>query len=236
VIDVRQIFYLDTESIYHRACELREFGDNGNITWRELYEWSADRSGMTAGELEEAVAEALAIPSPAKHGFTIFSIDRQAVVLQDAEESGTCDLTDADDSHMILPVTQFREWLYKWNADPLNRVMDTAEAAAIWGYDQADSVKLLCKQGKVRARKLRRDWIVDRNQPNPRVIPQRKWRFTFEDVQGSLTLGDDGMYTFEWGGSETTLTLTPAERDAFLKDEIRIGRVVNELAHGAGTE
>lgn len=232
---MRQIFYLNTEPLFERACQLRDFGNCGELTWRQWYEAEKLRTGHSAGELEQAVAEALNIPIPARYGFSVYSADKQAVVLQDLEESGACDLTDRSDAHLILPVEQFREWLYKWNADPLNRVMDTAEAAAIWGYDQADSIKRMCSEGKLKARKLTKGWIIDRNQPNPRVTPQRKWFFTHDDVKGSLTLADDGYYEFEWGGLETQFKKTPAERDEFLKDNERIGRLIDQLAHAEVT-
>jgi hypothetical protein len=91
------------------------------------------------------------------------------VIITDLEEAGVCDLNDADDEHHILPVTQFREWLYKWNADPLNRVMGTDEAAAIWGLSQS-WVKQLCLDGKVEARRIGKHWILKRNQPNPKQL------------------------------------------------------------------
>jgi hypothetical protein len=58
---MRQIYYTNTELIFERACALREFGDRGDITWREWYNWKADQTGMKAGELEQAVAEELNI-------------------------------------------------------------------------------------------------------------------------------------------------------------------------------
>lgn len=166
---MRQIFYLPTEPIFERACALREFGDKGDISWREWYNWNSEQTGMKAGELEQAVAEALEIPAPARSGFAVTGIDAETVIITDLEECGTCDLTDADDEYLILPVTQFREWLYKWNGDSLNRVMDTTEAAAIWSYSSADAVKRLCREGKVKCRKLTNGaYILDRNQPNPK--------------------------------------------------------------------
>ena len=167
---MRQIFYINTEAIFQRACAIREFGDNGDISWREWYNYNTDRTRMTSGELEQAIYEVLEIPAPARYGFSVNHIDNETVIIQDLEEANVCDLNDPDDAHLILPVTQFREWLYKWNSDPLNKVMDTQEAAAFWGYSSADSVKRLCREGKVKCRKLTNGtYIIDRNQPNPRM-------------------------------------------------------------------
>lgn len=164
---MRQIFHIDTNKIYERACELRGFGDCGDISWREWYNYETSRTGMTSGEIEQAVWEELNIPAPARHGFAVTMIDEAAVILTDFEETGNCDLSDPSDSHLILPVTQFREWLYNWNKDPLNRVMGTEEAAGIWGLS-ADRIKALCQQGKVKSRRIGKHWIIDRNQPSPK--------------------------------------------------------------------
>jgi hypothetical protein len=166
---MRQIFYIDTNKIFERACELRGFGDNGDLSWREWYNYETSRTRMTSGEIEQAVWEVLEIPAPARHGFVVTMIDDSAVILTDLEENGNCDLLDADDSHLVLPVTQFREWLYNWSKEAVNRVMDTTEASAIWNYSSADVVKRLCREGKVKCRKLTNGtYILDRNQPSPK--------------------------------------------------------------------
>jgi hypothetical protein len=172
---------MDTEPIFKRACELRGFekpddyfyesGTSEKMVnhWRGWYNVNVEQLGWTEGELNIAVAEALEISAPAKSGFGVTGIDADTVILQDLEECNSCDLSDPSDAHMVLPVTQFREWLYKWNADPLNKVMDTTEAASIWGYSSADAVKRLCREGKVKCRKLTNGtYILDRNQRSPR--------------------------------------------------------------------
>jgi hypothetical protein len=167
---MRQIFYMETEAIFERACTLRSFGDKGEITWNEWYNWNVERTRMSSGELEQAVSEVIEIPAPARYGFAVTHIDKETVIITDLEETGNCDLNDTEDSHLILPVTQFREWLYKWNTNPLNKVMDTQEAAAFWGYSSADAVKRLCREGKVKCRKLTNGaYIIDRNQPSPKM-------------------------------------------------------------------
>jgi len=166
---MRQIFYLDTNRIFERACEMRGFGDCGDLSWREWYDFKSSQTGFTDGELERATAELLDIPFPARNGFAVTGIDAQNVILQDLEECNTCDLSDPDDSNMIIPVTQFREWLYNWSKEAVNRVMDTNEAAALWGYSSADAVKRLCREGKVKCKKLTNGtYILDKNQPNPK--------------------------------------------------------------------
>lgn len=52
--------------------------------------------------------------------------------------------------------------------DILDQIMDTKEAAELWGYSSPDSVKQLCQQGKIKAKKLGKVWIIDKNQPNPK--------------------------------------------------------------------
>lgn len=165
---MRQIFFIEsTEPIFKRACELREFGDCGDLRWREWYEWNKERTRFSLGELERAVAEHLNIPFPARDGFSVSEIDGNSLIITDLEEMGSVDLSDLDDEHMILPVTQFREWLYRWNSEPINRVMGTDEAAMLWGLSQT-RVKHLCQQGRLQARLIGRTWILAKNQPNPK--------------------------------------------------------------------
>lgn len=51
--------------------------------------------------------------------------------------------------------------------NPLDRIMGTEEAATKWGLHQ-DSVKRLCREGKVKAILIGRTWVMDKNQPNPK--------------------------------------------------------------------
>jgi hypothetical protein len=164
---MRQLFYIETESIFQKACALRSFGASGDLSWREWYNWNVERTRMSAGELEQAVAEALDITFPARDGFAVTSIDHECVIVTDLEENGNCDLTDPDDEHLVVPVQQFREWLYGWGKKSINRVMGTDEAACLWGLSQ-QRIKVLCSEGKVEARLIGKQWILNRNQPNPK--------------------------------------------------------------------
>lgn len=180
---MRQIFYMETEPIFERACQLRGFDAKPDDhfyeskssermvnTWLGWYNVNVEQTHTTACELEQAIWEALDISVPARHGFGVSGIDKNTFILTDLEESGVCDLNDSSDERMVLPVTQFREWLYKWNSEAVNRVMDTQEAASIWGYSSADAVKRLCREGKVKCRKLTNGtYILDRNQPSPKM-------------------------------------------------------------------
>lgn len=56
---------------------------------------------------------------------------------------------------------------YKERGNPLNEVMGTDEAGKLWGLS-ADHVKKLCADGTVKAVKIGKTWIIDRNQPNPK--------------------------------------------------------------------
>lgn len=49
----------------------------------------------------------------------------------------------------------------------LYNVMGTSEASLKWGLAQ-DYVKRLCREGKVKAYKVGRDWKIDRDQPTPK--------------------------------------------------------------------
>ena len=180
---MRQIFYLDTESIFERACQIRGFDAKPDDhfyesrssermvnSWQDWYNVNVEQTHITASEVEQAVWESLEIPAPARSGFGVSFADTNSIIITDLEEMNVCDLNDSDDEHMVLPVTQFREWLYKWNSEALNRVMDTQEAAAIWGYSSADAVKRLCREAKVKCRKLTNgSYIIDRNQPSPKM-------------------------------------------------------------------
>jgi hypothetical protein len=165
---MKQIFYNNTENIFERACELREFGERGDLSWREWYKYEASRTGMKSGELETAIAETLNIPAPARQGIVVSGIDHETFIITDLEENVNCDLTDADDAYLIAPVNAFREWLHAHNQNPLHQVMGTDEAAALWGYDSSDSIKRLCADGKLEARIIGKTWILKRNQKSPR--------------------------------------------------------------------
>ncbi|EJW14743.1 helix-turn-helix domain-containing protein [Paenibacillus alvei] len=54
-----------------------------------------------------------------------------------------------------------------FNQKALENIMTVEEAAEEWGLAPG-TVKNYCAQGKVQAKKVGRDWAIDRNQPNPR--------------------------------------------------------------------
>jgi len=56
---------------------------------------------------------------------------------------------------------------YKEYGNPLDEIMGTDEAGKLWGLS-ADHVKKLCADGTVKAVKIGKTWIIDRNQPNPK--------------------------------------------------------------------
>lgn len=56
---------------------------------------------------------------------------------------------------------------YKERHHWANAIMDTKEASEQWGLSQ-DHIKKLCREGKVRAKKIGSSWAIDRNQPNPK--------------------------------------------------------------------
>lgn len=45
---------------------------------------------------------------------------------------------------------------------PLNQTIGTSEAADILGLSQ-DHVKLLCRQGKIKSKRIGKTWIIDKN-------------------------------------------------------------------------
>lgn len=50
--------------------------------------------------------------------------------------------------------------------NPLDNIMGAEEAAKIWGTSPG-YVKNMCLHGKLKAVKIGKTWILDRNQPNP---------------------------------------------------------------------
>jgi hypothetical protein len=52
---------------------------------------------------------------------------------------------------------------------PLDDVMGVEEASAVWGLSAA-YIKNLCAAGKVKSKKIGRDWIIDKTQPNPKQV------------------------------------------------------------------
>ncbi|MFS0841316.1 type I-C CRISPR-associated protein Cas8c/Csd1 [Paenibacillus sp. 1P03SA] len=58
---------------------------------------------------------------------------------------------------------------YYSQQNTLHNIMSVEEAAKLWGYENPGSVKNLCSSGKIQASKIGRDWVIVRNQPNPRI-------------------------------------------------------------------
>ena len=177
---MRETFYFpSTEPIFERACQLRGFdpkpddyfyesrqSERMTNTWAGWYNVNTEFS-VTSGELELAFAEIMNIAYPARTGFAINGIDSESVIVTDLEENGNCDLNDPEDERMILPVTQFREWLYNLNKNAVERVMGTDEASTLWGLSQ-QRIKVLCEEGKLESRRIGKHWIINKNQPNPK--------------------------------------------------------------------
>jgi Helix-turn-helix domain len=51
--------------------------------------------------------------------------------------------------------------------DPLDNIMGVEEAAEMWGLAPG-TVKNYCAEGKIKARKIGKTWVIDQNQDNPR--------------------------------------------------------------------
>ena len=51
----------------------------------------------------------------------------------------------------------------------LERVMGVDEASELWNLSPG-YIKNLCAEGMVRAKKIGKTWIIEKNQPNPRMI------------------------------------------------------------------
>lgn len=56
----------------------------------------------------------------------------------------------------------------------LDKIMGVQEAGKLWQL-HPDSVKKLCQEGKLEARVVGRDWILTKDQPNPkkRIVKPR---------------------------------------------------------------
>ncbi|MBV6717176.1 helix-turn-helix domain-containing protein [Paenibacillus chitinolyticus] len=63
---------------------------------------------------------------------------------------------------------------YHTQQHTLRNIMSVDDAAKLWGYENPGSVKNLCRTGKIQATKIGRDWVIDRNQPNPRIIEENE--------------------------------------------------------------
>ncbi|MEW9698013.1 type I-C CRISPR-associated protein Cas8c/Csd1 [Paenibacillus sp. SI8] len=50
----------------------------------------------------------------------------------------------------------------------LHNIMGVEDAAELWGYSNPGTVKNMCAEGKVKATKIGKTWVIDRNQPNPK--------------------------------------------------------------------
>lgn len=48
----------------------------------------------------------------------------------------------------------------------LNQIMGTEEASKLWNLSQ-DYIKHLCQRGELKAIRIGKTWILDKNQPNP---------------------------------------------------------------------
>lgn len=52
------------------------------------------------------------------------------------------------------------------DSDPLNSVIGVDEASELWNLS-AGYIKNLCAEGKIKAKKIGKTWIIDVNHPNP---------------------------------------------------------------------
>ena len=51
--------------------------------------------------------------------------------------------------------------------EPLENIMGAEEASRIWGLS-ASHIKDLAAQRKIKAKKIGKTWVIDRNQTNPK--------------------------------------------------------------------
>jgi hypothetical protein len=49
----------------------------------------------------------------------------------------------------------------------LDNVIGVEEAEKLWGL-KAGTIKNLCAQGKIKAKKIGNTWVIDKNQENPK--------------------------------------------------------------------
>ncbi len=55
----------------------------------------------------------------------------------------------------------------------LDHIMGVEEAGERWGLS-SDHVKLLCREGKVEAKKIGKTWVLVKDQPNPKQREREK--------------------------------------------------------------
>lgn len=50
----------------------------------------------------------------------------------------------------------------------LENIIGVEEASQLWGLSPG-YIKNLCAEGRLKAKKIGKTWIIDKNQPNPRI-------------------------------------------------------------------
>lgn len=56
--------------------------------------------------------------------------------------------------------------------NPLDHIMGTEEASKLWNLSQ-DYIKHLCQKSKLKATRIGKTWVLDKNQTNPKKASEK---------------------------------------------------------------
>lgn len=79
--------------------------------------------------------------------------------------------------------------------DVLDQIMGVEEAGKLWGYSP-DHIKRLCRDGKIKAKKIGKTWVIDKNQPNPKEEKKMIEKHLNAAIEGKSSITEKGLKDF----------------------------------------
>lgn len=79
--------------------------------------------------------------------------------------------------------------------DVLDQIMGVEEAGKLWGYSP-DHIKRLCRDGKIKAKKIGKTWVIDKNQPNPKEEKKMIEKHLNAAIEGMSSITEKGLKDF----------------------------------------
>ena len=67
---------------------------------------------------------------------------------------------------MVVTIIRTTSTPFRSDLDTLDDIMSPEEAGTLWGCT-GDHVRHLCQDGAILAKKIGKQWVVQRSQPNP---------------------------------------------------------------------
>lgn len=119
--------------------------------------------------------------------------------------------------------------------NPLDHIMGVQEAAELWGLSPG-YIKNLCAEGKVKAKKIGRGWVLDKTQSNPKGgVKMRVWeREGYKVVEKEF---DHDLHEFDViKDGKVIATITPGDLDDMetIVSDLDAGEDVNGWEDGNG--